>query len=287
MEDFIIERKTKEKYEAKPPKGAVFLYDNLLGRFILFFASKRFFSVLVGKYLDTKMSRRHIEPFIKNNNIDMSIYEKACYQSFNEFFARKLKKDKLHFSNSKRDFLAPASSSLLVYDINLENEFVVKNKKYTLEEILRNSSLANEYKDGYFLSFRLGVDDYHRYHFIDDAKIVKEYKINGKFNSVGPIAFKRHKIYSENQREYQVLKTSNFGKIIYMEIGALMVGKICNHNVKNAKRGEEKGYFLYGGSTIVLIVKKDVVKIDEDILENSKLKIETKVSALETIGTRR
>lgn len=284
MKDIIVERSTNKEYEEKPLKGARFLYDNFFGRIILFFASKRFVSVLAGKYLDTKGSKKLIPKFIKNNNIDMSYYEKEDYKSFNDFFVRRMKKESLKINGSKKNLLAPASSKLTVYEIDLEKEFTVKNKKYTVKEILRNESLAKEYAGGYFLVFRLGVDDYHRYYYIDDGSLVKEYKINGKFHSVGPIAFKRHKIFSENQREYAILKTNNFDKVIQMEIGAMMVGKIVNHKIKKFRRGLEKGYFKYGGSTVVLIIKKDVVEIDKDILENSKNGKETKVRVFDVVG---
>ena len=69
-----------------------------------------------------------------------------------------------------------------------------------------------------------------------------------------------------------------------MEVGALMVGKIVNHEVKSFKKGDEKGYFLFGGSTVVIIVKENEIEIDKDILENSKKGIETRINARETIG---
>jgi phosphatidylserine decarboxylase len=90
----------------------------------------------------------------------------------------------------------------------------------------------------------------------------------------------------QNQREYSILQTENFGKIVQMEVGAMMVGKIVNHNLKKFKRGIEKGYFLFGGSTVVLMIKEGIVEIDSDIIGNSRNSIETKVRALETIGRR-
>lgn len=284
MENEVVVRKTGNKYIDKAPKGAYFLYDNIFGRAILPLASKRFTSLLVGKYMNTKLSTSHIPSFIKNNNIDMSDYPKVEYKSFNDFFSRKIIQSRRPISKSKRDFLAPADSKVLVYCISDDKEFIIKNKKYTVKDILRNDNLANEYKNGYFIVFRLSVDDYHRYNFIDNGEVIKEYKINGKFHTVGPIAFKRHRVFQENQREYAVLNTEVFGKIIQMEIGALMVGKIVNHKVKKFKRGEEKGYFLFGGSTVVIMVKKNVIEIDKDILKNSSLGIETKVKLFEVIG---
>jgi len=284
MKNVVMIRKTKEIIEEVSPKGATFLYKNIFGRMVLSLATKRFVSSIAGHYMNKKISTRHIDNFIKDNKLDMSDYPKREYKSFNDFFAREIDLNKRPCSGSKRDFVSPADSKLLVYKIDKDKKFKVKEKYYTLKEILRDDNLANKYQNGYFLVFRLSVDCYHRYHFIDDGKVIKEKKINGKFHTVGPIVFDHAKVFSENQREYSVLKTSNFGEIIQMEVGALMVGKIINHKVNAFKKGDEKGYFLFGGSTVVIIVKENEIEIDEDIIENSNKGIETRVNVRETIG---
>ena len=280
----VIIRQTNEIIEEKSPKGANFLYKNFIGRIILKIATKRFVSKIGGFYMNKKISTRHIKNFIKDNKIDMSDYEEYEYKSFNEFFSRKIKDGKRIFSKNKNDFCVPCDSKVTIYKIDDKEEFIIKNKKYTLERILRDEELAKEYKNGYFMVFRLSVDDYHRYAYIDNGKKIKGKEINGRFHTVGPIAFDKFKVYQENQREYELLRTDNFGDIIQMEIGALMVGKIKNYEKKTFNRGEEKGYFIFGGSTVVIIVKENILKIDKDILENSKNNIETKVKQGEIIA---
>jgi phosphatidylserine decarboxylase len=82
-----------------------------------------------------------------------------------------------------------------------------------------------------------------------------------------------------------VLKSENFGSILMMEVGALLVGKIVNyHEEEYVKRGEEKGRFEFGGSTVVLCIKRDKIRVDEDIIKNSKMNIETVVKMGEKIG---
>ena len=283
----VIDRNTKELFEEKSPKGASFLYRNIFGRIILKVANKRFISSIGGWYMNRKLSRKHIKNFIKDNNINMDEYPSVEYKSFNQFFSREIKEGKRSFSKDKKDFCAPSDSKLTVYKIDKNKEFVIKGKTYTIERILRDKELSEEYKNGYFLVFRLSVDDYHRYSYIDDGKVLSKKKIKGVFNTVGPIAFERFKVYEENQREYEVLETKNFGKIVQMEVGALMVGRIVNHDKPTFKRGEEKGYFLFGGSTIVILVKEGILEIDEDILNNSKDKIETKVKQGNKVARRR
>jgi phosphatidylserine decarboxylase len=281
----VIDRRTNKIYEDSPPKGANFLYKNIFGRIILKVANKRFVSNIGGYYLSRKRSTKYIKNFVKDNNIDMSEYEDVEYVSFNDFFSRKIKDCKRKFSKDSNDFCSPSDSKLLVYKIE-NQEFTIKSKKYTLERILRDENLAKEYKNGYFLVFRLSVDDYHRYSYIDNGTMLSKKEIKGVFNTVAPIAFDKHKVYEENHRMYEVLDTENFGKIVQMEVGALMVGRIVNHEKRNFTRGEEKGYFLFGGSTIVILVKENIIKIDKDILENSKNNIETRVKLGERIAKR-
>jgi len=284
MKSEIIVRENNRKYEEASPKGAAFLYENIIGRVVLSLANKRFISGVVGKYMNSKYSIKHIEPFIKSNKLDMKDYPKVDYSSFNDFFSRKIINGKRVASNKNNDFISPADSKLLVYKIEEDSTFNIKGKQYTLERMLRDKKLASEYSNGYCLVFRLSVDDYHRYSYIDDGVFLREKKINGLLHTVGPIAFDRYKVFCENQREYSVLNTKNFGQIVQMEVGALMVGKIVNHNYKTFKRGDEKGYFLFGGSTVIILVKDGIVEIDNDILGNSRNSIETKIKALETIG---
>ena len=81
-----------------------------------------------------------------------------------------------------------------------------------------------------------------------------------------------------------MIDSKNFGKMIQMEVGAMMVGKIVNYNHQIASKGKEKGYFEFGGSTVVLIFKKDTVKVDDDIINNSRENVETRVLLGQKIG---
>lgn len=287
MKTQIVNRKDKQKYTEKSPLPATILYKTIIGGVVLAFATRKTVSKVSSIYMNSKSSVKRIDKFIKKNKINMDDYPKREYLSFNDFFTRKILKNKRPFSKKQNDLISVADSKLLVYEINDKTEMIIKNKKYTLKELLRDKNLAEEYKGGLCLVFRLTVDDYHRYSFVDDGNVIKSKKINGILHTVGPIAFRRYKVFKENQREYSVLNTKNFGKVIQMEVGALMVGKIVNYNIEKFHRGDEKGYFLFGGSTVVLIFKKDVVEIDEDILKNSSVGIETKVKLGETIGKKK
>lgn len=118
--------------------------------------------------------------------------------------------------------------------------------------------LAAEFDGGLCLVFRLCVDNYHRYHYFDDGSKGRNVFIPGRLHTVRPIALRNLPAFVENSREYTVMDTVNFGRAIQMEVGAMLVGKIANnHEEHEFKRGEEKGCFLYGGSTVILLLKRN------------------------------
>ena len=277
----IVNRKTKEEKVLQYNDSIKFLYTSLIGRVILRLINNRFISKIVGKYMNSKLSIKRIKNTIKENNIDMSLYEKKEYTSFNDFFTRH--KKNINFDTKKDHFISPADSKLLVMKLNKNSSFDIKRSVYTLKDIVKED-LSNKYSDGYALIFRLEVSDYHRYHFIDDGYL-DEYKyIRGKLNTVQPIAYNK-KVFLTNSREYTILHTKNFGDVIEVDVGALLVGKITNNkNIKDFKKGDEKGYFEFGGSTIILFVENNKIIIDNDILLNSTLGKETIVSCGEKIG---
>ena len=286
MKSKFVDRQNNEQYIEKSRLSSTLLYGSIVGTLIVAIATRKSVSKVGSLYANSKGSRKLIKSFVKKNKIDMSEYEDRNFRTFNDFFTRKILPGKRPFSDDEDVLISVADSKLLYYKIGSNTEILIKGKTYTTKELLRDAKLADEYKDGVCLVFRLDVDDYHRYSFVDNGKVIGGKKINGILHTVGPIAFKRHKVFKQNQREYSILETENFDKVIQMEVGALLVGKIKNHDVKYFKRGEEKGYFLFGGSTVVLLFKKNTVKIDLDIVSNSSKDIETKVKLGETIGRR-
>ena len=174
--------------------------------------------------------------------------------------------------------ISVCDSKLSIYKINDNSKFEIKNSLYTVEELIGEK---RDYK--YALIFRLCVDDYHHYVFPDDGKVVSSKYIKGKLHTVQPIALKKYKVFHENSREVTFLDCDNLGDVCYIEVGAMMIGKIVNEPVKEFKKGQEKGHFEFGGSTIILLVNKDI-NIDEKIIEHTNKDIETIVKLGESIG---
>lgn len=257
-----------------------FLYNNILGRVILKLIICPAFSKIYGKYNNMSISKKKVDTFIKKYNIDTNEYEKKEYSSFNEFFTRKRKA--IYYDKEKNNFIAPADSKLMVYKIKDDMTIKIKQSIYTIEELIEDQMNLEQFKNGNCLVFRLSMDDYHRYCYIDDGTIEKIKIIKGKLHTVSSISNK-HKVYSQNTRICNYMTTDNFDKIIYIEVGALLVGKINNYNKNKYNKGDEKGYFELGGSTIVILTN-DKIKIDNDIIEYSNKGIETKVKYGERIG---
>jgi len=264
-----------------------FLYKSLPGRLILNALVKTTTSRFFGILMDSPASKVFIKGFIKNHNIDIKEYKNTKYKSFNDFFTREIRKELRPFSDNEHDMISPCDGKLTAYPIEPNGTFFIKNSMYTIKDLLQDETLADEFIGGVCLIFRLTTNDYHRYVYIDDGEILSSKKIKGLLHTVRPIAYEKYKVYAQNAREYTVLQTKNFGKIIQMEVGALFVGRIKNHNIgRSFKRCEEKGMFEFGGSTIVMLIKKDILTLDNSIFTNTLDNKETVVRMGNKIGER-
>ena len=274
-----------KKIRHKDNMGIRFLYNTLPGRIMLKAFVRPSVSAIFGFFMDSRPSNLLVGKFVKRNNIDMGEYENEKYRSFNDFFTRKVKDGLRPFPDNARDLAAACDARLTAYPITADGLFRIKNSEYDVAALLKDKSLADEYTGGVCLIFRLTPDDYHRYSYIDDGEILSTKKIKGVLHTVRPISQRRYKIYAQNAREYTVMLTENFGKVIQVEVGALFVGRIRNHAAGGAfKRGTEKGMFEFGGSTIVMLFQKDRAAINETIYENTRIDKETIVKMGSKIG---
>ena len=273
--------------EETAQKGAEFLYNTLLGRILLrlIFAS-RWFSKSQALYQRSKLSKRKIKPFIQKYNINMNLYDNIeSYNSFRDFFIRKrnIKNEIDEGALNKKNLLAIADSKLQVIFLDEQSILKIKNSTYDLNDLLQDDKLSEKYRDGTCLIYRLSLHDYHRYHFLDYGKLIYTKYIKGKLHTVRSIS-EKYNVYSKNSREISILQTENFGEVIQIEVGAMLVGKITNHKCDTFSKLQEKGFFDFGGSTIIQIFSKDKIKVDNDILEKNKEGFEVKVRIGMKIG---
>jgi phosphatidylserine decarboxylase len=261
------------------------LYETTFGRLLLGAIFARPWYSGLNAMLDKRpSSARKIQPLVERFGIDMSEYPGQSYESYESFVTREIDPARRPIASDPDALIAVADSRLLAYSVSSDGRIPVKQSPYTITELLRDPGLAAAYDEGTCLLFRLGTEDYHRYCFADDGEVIRTRVINGVLHSVQPISSKRYKAFSENRREYAIIETANFGTMVTVEVGALLVGKINNHDVTSCLRGQEKGYFSLGGSAILILLKPGTVSIDSDIMEHSRQQIETKVRLGEKVG---
>lgn len=289
----IYNRKT-EKYDIEKVAAGKLLdlmYNSTFGKPGLELLVKRkLFSDLSGIYFDSSLSKSKIKSFIEQFEIDMSICRSKIedFKCFNDFFTRELVASARVFNSDPNLLLSPGDGRIRVWsDIDEKKLFQVKGITYSLSELLGDEKLARKYRKGTCAILRLAPVDYHRFHFIDHGICSKSTKIKGWYYSVNPTALMSiPQIFCQNKREYSILHTQNFGDIIYVEVGATSVGSIIQtYNPDSAvSRGDAKGFFKFGGSTIILLFEAGKVMIDEDILMQTELDYECRVLAGEVIG---
>lgn len=293
MKKIIIynrEKKILEEEKIYGQKILEYLYTKKIGLFLTKSIFKRkFFSKVYGNQLKTKFSKRKILDFIEKNSIDTNEFldDINSFKSFNDFFIRKLKENARPIVKDKNILISIADSRLSVFKIQHDIIIPVKGRYFTLEQITNNSDLIQKYLNGVCLIFRLAPVDYHRFCYVDDGFQNKIIKLGNFYNSVHPIALESNlPVFQSNYREYCEIETENFGTVLHIDIGALGVSKIIQNNPegKECKKGEEKGYFEFGGSTSILVFCKNTIQIDEDILEYSKQGIEVLVKYGSAIG---
>ena len=286
-------RKSKS-YEIEKVAGEKVLnwtYSSPIGKNLLeAIIKKKICSSLYGWYLDRSISKNKISPFIAEFDIDMSIAEKSFkdYSSFNDFFYRKLKPNARVINQESDSLISLGDGKLLAYEnIDLDRLVQVKGFTYSLKELIKDNRVSEKYSNGTCLILRLCPTDYHRYHFIDSGTCEATNKIKGTYYSVNPVALKKvEKLFCENKREWSIFHSDHFGDVLYVEVGATCVGSIIQTytSEKRLNRGDEKGYFKFGGSTVILFFESNKIRIDRDIVEQSKLGYESYVLLGEKIG---
>lgn len=287
----FIDRGTGEEITETPPseKALRFMYSNPFGNLALNLLIKRkFLSSWYGRLMDASNSIKKIAPFVDQMNIDMSESQRAIgeFKSFNDFFYRRLKPTARPI---QKGLVSPGDGKLIAFEqLSDLGTFYVKGMKFNLSNFLRDTELAKKFKNSSLIILRLAPNDYHRFHF-PYSGIAKESKsINGNYYSVSPYALNYNftKVFCENKRSYTILNTKDKGEILISPIGATMVGSIIETFTPDTpiQKGDEMGYFAFGGSTILMLVHKEKFQIDADLLANTKAQKETAVKMGEQIG---
>ncbi len=294
----FFDRKTKKEEKEKVygeffiklfyGSGAVRRFFSFL--LLPFFARLHFVSKFYGAFQKSAISRFKIKPFVQTYEIDASEFLDPVdsFASFNDFFIRKLKPECRPIAAGRNTAILPADARYLVFqNIEEADGFWVKGKKFSLGELLGDGSLAKSYENGAMVIARLCPVDYHRFHFPCECAAGKPRLINGPLFSVNPLALKRNiEILCENKRVITALKTENFGEVQYIEVGATHVGSIMQTYVpaQSYAKGEEKGYFSFGGSCLILLFERNRIIFDQDLIASSLKKMEVRALLGQSLG---
>ncbi len=261
--------------------------------FLPIISGSNLISFLWCSFQKSRLSKSKIKPFIKTFHIDCSEFRDPVdsFNCFNDFFIRHLKQSARPILPDVNRAILPADARYLVYDnIASVDGFWVKGYKFSLEELLLNQALAKKYAAGSMVIARLAPVDYHRFHFPISCTSETPLLMPGKLYSVNPTALKKDiHILSRNKRMLTILHSDNFGDVLYIEVGATNVGSIHQtFNVgKHHAKGEEKGYFSFGGSCLILLFEPGKIQFDKDLLNASSRKIEVLGKLGQSLGTLR
>ena len=248
-------------------------------------------SRVLGWYCDSAWSRRKIAGVIEFLGIDTAEFREplSSFRTFNEFFCRRLREGARPFDPDPAVLCSPADARLTVIPrLEDEAQISVKGGSFTVEALLRAPAASDVagLAGGAAVIARLCPADYHRFHYPAAGSRDAGWEIGGRYNSVNPLALAaRPAVFQENRRFVSILDLHRFGKTAFVEVGAFGVGGIVQtHTAPTFEKMDEKGYFRFGASTIVLLFQPDAVRIDADLLANSEAGRETLVRAGETIG---
>ncbi len=247
-----------------------FLYRTVPGRCLLKALASPGLSRMAGNVLSSDVSRRIVPWYIRKYGIRMSDIEIPAggFASFNEFFTRK-RKDSDAPKSALGQVICPCDGLLSKVPIRKDSVFRLKGTPYSLRQLLDDDTLSDFLQGGVALIFRLTPQHYHRYCYSMNGNVMHSRRIEGKLHCVRPVALETVPVFAENSREYQVIRTPQGRYMVHMEIGALLVGRISNYPVQEgageAHAGEEKGYFEFGGSTIVLLFEKGMMQMNYEL----------------------
>ncbi|MCC6276595.1 MAG: phosphatidylserine decarboxylase [Oligoflexia bacterium] len=286
---FFINRATGKREQELVYGGDIiaWLYQNPIGQGLSSVLTRKWISQVYGAVQSRRSSAKKIPDFISKFQIPMDLYESGPFQSFNDFFIRKFRSGARSFASDPKQMGAFAEGRYAAFEaLNDQVTFPVKGEFIRPMDFLKGVKDWSRFENGPGFVARLCPVDYHRFHFPDDGNLVFEKRIHGPFHSVNPMALTfKPSILSTNERHVSILETKNFGLLAYIEVGALCVGKIVQtHSGPSFKKGDEKGYFLFGASTVVVLGEPQKWKPAADLIKNTRDGIETLVRLGEPIA---
>ena len=270
------------------------IYGNPMGSLMLWVLIRRsLFSRWYGWRMQSEASRSRIAPFIREFGINTDEFEHpmSSYASFNDFFIRKLKAEVRPIANEEDTAVFPTDGRHLGFNDVSELEGVfAKGQTFDLTRLFGSKEHAFPYREGSLVISRLCPLDYHRFHFPIDGTATCPTLINGWLYSVNPVALRRNlAILWQNKRYLSFVDDEHFGRVASFEIGATCVGSVSYTGSFPSQvcKGEEKGWFSFGGSMVLTFFQRNRIQLAEDLLAHSREGRETYAKMGDAMGQKR
>ncbi|KAL2166599.1 hypothetical protein VTG60DRAFT_2468 [Thermothelomyces hinnuleus] len=252
-------------------------------------------SIKQGKKYDDPASKAEIPKFIAFHGLDMSevLLPLHEFKNFNEFFYRALKPGARPCSapDNPRIVVSPADCRSVVFNrVETATKVWIKGREFSIKRLLGDAYPEDvpRYENGGALGiFRLAPQDYHRFHIPVDGVLGRPKTIAGEYYTVNPMAIRSAlDVYGENVRVLVPIDSPEFGRVMVICVGAMMVGStvITRREGEQVRRAEELGYFKFGGSTIVLLFESGRMVFDDDLVDNSNTALETLIRVGMSVG---
>lgn len=272
--------------EAPASKWMHILYETPAGNLALHLLIKRkLVSVLYGWYCRTPWSRRAVRSTAEQYHLDLSAYP-GGFKNFREFFIR-LRED-VAFPEGEGVLGSPAEGCVSLWGrTDPEALYQVKDSAYRLRDLLGDEELAQRYGGGAMVRIRLSPHHYHHFHHFCSGEVTRAYDVKGCYYSVNPMAASAiPRLYCKNKRRVVQVRTGPFGEVLYVLVGATMIGSICDRAKPGdrVEKGEDGGYFAPGGSMILMLFEKDRLRPCGDLAGQTELGFETEVSIGDVLG---
>lgn len=281
--EFVDEPTHREadlRWSYEDPVGRI-VFDRLINGWL--------YSAVHGLRQELPSSRAAIPRFVETFGIDMGEAERPieAYRSFNDFFTRRLKPEARPIDPDPDVLVSSGDGKLTVYPTLADGvRLPIKGSRLPIAALLGSDAEASSFVGGAALILRLSPQNYHRFHFPADGTASPTRLFKGRYHSVNPIALAQvPDLYCHNKRTVTLLETPAFGRIALIEVGAITVGTIVQtHRPGPVTRGQEKGYFAYGGSTMVALFEPTMLVFDDDLVADSAAGIEVRVRMGERIA---
>lgn len=248
------------------------------------------FDKLYALYQSAPWTTRSIAPFVREYRIDMSEFEPRRYRSYADFFVREFKPGARRYPDEPAVMGAPAEARYFGWErFDADQRFPVKGQSLAAPDILGSAERAKPFLGGPVLLGRLSPVDYHHVHYPDDGRTLDHQRLGRSIWTVAWTAVQdKPDIYIHNERQVNIVETRQFGRLGFVEFGALTVGRIAQTHPLDRPfaRGAQKSVFKFGGSAVAIFGEPGAWRPEADILANTPQGMETIVRLGEPVARR-